>query len=278
VFRAVLEPENRGLAYLRLGARELWLLLLNVAGGILAALLIVAVCIAGFIVGVALWIGLQAAHVQPIWLGLAEVPVALGAILALLWIGARLSLAGPMTFAEKEFRLFESWSLTKGAGWKLLGLAVLLTLVMFAVVLIVEGLVIGGALATIGAPGVNGSSWRAFFAQPPEAIVHALTPWAVMTAVVGALVSGAIFAIALAPWAEAYRQISGGRGGGAAPAAAPPHAPSEGGHGAPADQHHAPPPAAAGHGGHDGAHGHGDGHGHGGHDDGHGHGHGHGGH
>ena len=248
VFRAVLEPENRGFAYLRLGGRELWLGLLNLVAGILAGFLIFAVVLAAAIVAVVLAVGLRAAQVQGPWIGLAEAPVVIAAVLVILWVCARFALAGPMTFAEREFRLFESWNLTKGIGWKLLGLAVLLSLVVLAFVAVFDGLLFGGALAAAGASGFHAEGLRSFFAQPPQTIVQTIGPWVAGAAVIGSFLTGAMFAISLAPWAEAYRKVAG------EPAAAPPPGP--------AFQDPASPPAPDdhGHGGHDEADGHDHGH------------------
>jgi hypothetical protein len=80
-----------------------------------------------------------------------------------MWFALKFALAAPMTFAEGRVRFFGSWSLTKGQGWTLFGLAWLMVLVLFGVSIgysIISGIIgaifTGGAItAVMSAPGAS---------------------------------------------------------------------------------------------------------------------------
>jgi hypothetical protein len=207
VFRAVLEPRNRGLAYLRLGARELWLVLVNFVTRVLAVILIMALAVAGLIIGFALNAVFEGQHLD--WATRSIVFVVLGLALAAVLVGVcvRFSMAWPMTFADGQFRLFESWGLTRGHGWKLFGLALLLAIISIVVVLVFEAVA-----AVFFILAVGGTHWDPFAAlqlmQTPQSL---LTPGFEVGLAVGGLVAayltGALYAITVAPWAAAYRGL-----------------------------------------------------------------------
>jgi hypothetical protein len=259
VFRAVLEPQNRSFAGLRLGAQELWLALLNLAAGILAVILILVIAVAGALVGLGLGAALRAANVDTPWLVLCEVAVGVVAVAVLLWVVLRFSLAGPMTFADREFRLFESWPVTKGQTLKLFGLVLLLILLMFAVEMVVGGVFFAVVLAGVGGSlaSFDHAHMQAFFMRPPQVWLQTLWPWIAVLAVVGSFLLAAVSAIFLAPWADVYRQLTSSRSTTPLAFAAEEAAPVA--HAEPAAPP-APPPESHDQGGHD-DHGHaGDGH------------------
>jgi hypothetical protein len=140
--------------------------------------------------------------------GLLIAAVGVGAIAAFLSICVRLSLAGPLTFKARQFRLFESWTMTKGHGWKLFGLALLSAVIVFALSLVVMALRGAVFFSLVGTNGfdparladlfVSGSWWRPF------------SPWFVAAVAVQAVVGTALLAILVAPWATAFRELGGG--------------------------------------------------------------------
>jgi hypothetical protein len=96
----------------------------------------------------------------------------------LIWLALRLSMAAPMTFADNQFRLFESWTLTKGQGWRLLGVACWSPAAGPRLELV------GGWCwrVLLAAGGLR--RWRtieaaveAFMAQPPLELLRDLWPW-----------------------------------------------------------------------------------------------------
>ena len=205
VYRAVLEPQRRGLAYLRIGRQEGWLTLLALCVWALAYFAIIPlelIVAAAVITGVLL---------KGYW-WLMGPAVGIVGVLVLLWAVARLSLAAPMTFADRNFRLFESWRLTRRNGWSLLGLGVVMVLLLVGLELLLVAVV-----AVVVAVVFAG---RAFDANQALAWLHGLsiqTPgqmavWLVPTGLVAAAVYGAFNAIAIAPWASAYQQLNKGPG------------------------------------------------------------------
>lgn len=158
VFRAVLEPENSRRWYMRFGAQEFWL-------GAVSAITSVMFMIAALaiIVPLAVLIGAFASTngdaATPIgWIAVGSA-LLFGVLLG--WVGIRLSLAYPMSFAERKFRLFESWAMTRGQAWRIfltylaaVGWA-LLVLLAFFVVLCVLMLIGGLVLAVFSGLGVS---------------------------------------------------------------------------------------------------------------------------
>jgi hypothetical protein len=273
VFRATLEPRNRGLLYLRIGPRELWLALLSFVIRILAGILLVVMALAGLAIGFGLNLVFEGQHVD--WVARNCAFVALGLLDLAIFIGicVRFSLAAPMTFAESNFRLFESWGLTRRHGWKLFALGFLVAVVSVVVVLAFEAVVFGVILLGVGGLHLDQATFQGFMQDPNKLWSSGVGEGAIVVALVAAYAFGGVFAVSLAPWAVAYRELlprapappAGGLFDAPAPApVAPPadhgHGHDDHGHAAPAhDDHGHAAPAHDDH-GHD-DHGHGD-HGH----------------
>lgn len=211
VFRAVLEPEKRGFFYLRLGMDELWQALVYLCFCVLFFIAAMLAIMAGAALGAMFWF-LGALAPEP-WSGVIQafgiVAVVLAALVALVWVALRLSLAAPMSFADRTFRFFESWSYTRGQGWRLFGLAILVGIVTLIIELVIAAVFWAALLGFGFSAGFDPEQIRAFFEQPPEALVAALAVPVVLIAVVGSLLTGALYAIVTAPWAVAYRQLGG---------------------------------------------------------------------
>jgi hypothetical protein len=130
-----------------------------------------------------------------------------GALVALgvsVWVFVRLSLAAPMTFAERKLRVFESWSLTRGHFWALFG-AYLIAFVMGLVVSLLGlaiffgvAVAVGGGVAAIS--GVFQPDFSSFAAY--------LTPLRIAYLIVNAGISALAYAILIAPGAVAYRELA----------------------------------------------------------------------
>lgn len=208
ICRAVLEPENDRAFYLRLGAQELWqglvLLVLYILLGVAMVVLMIPMIIIMVVMGVsAMGHGSNALAMIPVVLLFTL--IALG-VLLYLWL--RLSMALPMSFVHRQFRLFESWSFTKGNVLRLFGLGVLLTLVVLIAEMVVFTLlaVLGfGAFAAAG--GL--SKIQSFASQPPSAWLPTLAIWAIPVTVIFSAVVGYLMTFGLAPWADCYRQLAG---------------------------------------------------------------------
>ncbi len=126
VYRAVLRPEEKSFAYLKLSWDEARLFALSVI------VLLFFTLVSG---AYGLGLVLLAQTVEP----LREVITFLGSIggLALIvWLGVRLSLAGAMTFADRRIRLLAAWRQTRGQFWPLLWTLGLTIVFVFVVVIL----------------------------------------------------------------------------------------------------------------------------------------------
>ena len=210
VFRAILEPKASGLAHLRLGAQELWLALLFLVESVLAYIIVIIttmmVVLPAVIVGVAGGHGGQGAASGV----LTAVGLGFVAAAVLVWIALRLSMAAPMTFADRQFRLFESWSLTRGSAARLLGVGVLTVVIVLVLELVICGLVLCALFAAGGPPAWihDGKAVEAFIAQPPAELFRRVWPWLAAGGAVWSLVASGLFTIFCAPWAAAYRDLT----------------------------------------------------------------------
>jgi hypothetical protein len=207
VYRAVLEPERKAFAYLRVGLQELWVIASMLAlVVVLVAVLIAssaAVGLVGQAVGAGAWIG-----------GLILFLTSCGAIALVIWVALRLSLAAPMSFAERRFRLTEAWPLTHGQGWRLfgvaLGLASMILLIQMVLATLSQVMGLGSSLARI-------DDLRAFLANPAADLAH-MGPSLAGLALMQVLVSALSFTLWAAPFAEIYRELSAARAAPAKPA------------------------------------------------------------
>lgn len=206
VFRAILEPGRKGLAYLKLGAQEVWLFLVSLVLGVLAyvacmaAAIIVAICAA-----VAYFIGAQSSPGAGVGACiLVAGGLGLAAVGAVVWVALRLSMAGPMSFAERKFLLFESWTFTRGQALPLLAMVLLLVVILMALEAVLYA-VLGVGFLAFGAQLIP--RLQAMSGQPPEAFLRLIWPYAAAIAVIGSLLSGPATALVFAPWATAYREL-----------------------------------------------------------------------
>lgn len=211
VFRAVLRPEQSSFFSLRIGMDELWQGLMCLVMFILTVLLMFAAVTISLIVGGGLFLAASAAP-EP-WTGwvraLAIILCAGGGMFVVLWVLLRLSMAAPMTFAHKQFMLGESWSLTKGRTLQLFLMCLLLIVILMLVEAVIGAILVVGVMSAAGAGGLfQPGHLRAMFEQPANVWMSALAPWVIGLGFVGALLTGPLAAIFIAPWATAYKQIA----------------------------------------------------------------------
>jgi len=179
--RAELEPDAHKYAYMRAGAQEGWLLATSFVFWLVLVGANVAMAIPIAIVSAAASVGSIVSGAQ----GHPDFGMTAGAfgvqligrlIIAAvsIWLWLRLSLGVVMTYREREFRLFESWALTRGHVWRMF-LAMLLVVLMLLAIYIVFWV---ACLVTLGVTiaGVAGHDPKAFFSQPPSVWLGALTP------------------------------------------------------------------------------------------------------
>jgi hypothetical protein len=213
VYRAILRPDEAPATRLRLGGDELRLMLLSVIMGLVFLALTIALMIPIILVAVAVGIGSQS-HGEP-GAG-AVVGVVLGVLVGylvllagLVFFAVRLSLAGVMTFAERRLRVFDSWRLTRGRFWKLLGcylLTLLLIIPLYLVMLTVYG---GVTFAFMGGDAGRTISEiaRPDFSSVASYFSPARTIYLVLVSGLGAVIN----AVTYAPAAVVYRSLSGAK-------------------------------------------------------------------
>ncbi|HEX8661119.1 MAG TPA: hypothetical protein VF686_04570 [Brevundimonas sp.] len=200
VSRGVLNPSSDRFGYLRLGMDEVRVLVVTF---VLTLIMGFAAVIAFIALGVMIAAGKAAGDGPAAIAGLIGV---LAILCGFVWLSVRLSLAVPITVAEKRFAFFDSFALTKGRFWPLLGMAVL----AIVMVLLVEFL---SSIVTLPLGMISGlESWSLNADQDSEAVVAALdvtNPWVIAHALVEAVVAALTVGILYAPFAAAYRDIRG---------------------------------------------------------------------
>ena len=205
ICRAMLQPEDRAFAYLRLGVRELWVGLVMLTAGLMmgfgAVLGALALAIPLGIVGLV-------AHNPAIWPLLIVVGVVV-LVAGIVWVALRLCLAVPMTFAAGQFQLFESWAMTRGRVLSLLGVGLVAMAVMLAieVVLILLFCLVGFGVAAVGV-AQHWTSLSAAAVQSPAVVMRQILPWMASALAVLCLFMGAALAIVCAPFVSVYRSLS----------------------------------------------------------------------
>jgi hypothetical protein len=211
VYRAILRPDEAPATRLRIGGDELRLMLLSVIMGLVFAGLTIALMIPMVLVGVAVGVaGLS--HGEPgagamIGVVLVVMVSYLALLAGLVFFAVRLSLAGVMTFAERRLRVFESWRLTKGRFWKLLGCYLLVILLMIPVYLVMLTIYGGVTFAFMG-----GDAGRTIseLARPDFSSVAAyFTPARTLYLVLASGLGAVLNAVMYAPAAVVYRGLSG---------------------------------------------------------------------
>lgn len=200
VARGVLQPSGDRFGYLRLGMDEVRVLGVTIVLGIVMGL---AAVIGMAVLGVVF----MAADAAGAGAGAIVRLIGFCAFLcAFVWASVRLSLAVPITVAEKRFAFFDSFGVTRGRFWPLLGMAV----IVIVMVMVVQLLSVIVSLPLQVASGLE--DWTFGAGQDAEVIMAALdvtNPWVIGHAVVEAIVAALTVGILYAPFAAAYRDITG---------------------------------------------------------------------
>ncbi len=180
IYRRVLRPQDGGIAFIRFGGDELRLTIVNLILFSIGILFLI------FLTAFAAAVG-----------GLLGIISGFGLLLIMIWAGVRLLLSTAMTFAERRIAILDSWKLTEGQFWPLLGMT-FLAIIFYLIVWLVSTLVSAAFVALAGGQ---------------ELVAHptAMTPLAIfaflVTLVVQLLLP--IFQIVMiySPLAEAYREL-----------------------------------------------------------------------
>eukprot|EP01030_Chromulinospumella_sphaerica_P027081 gene27081-27316_t len=198
--RIVLRPLDRGFGWMKLGADEVRQAL---------ALLVVFVILVGvylLVVVAAAVLGAVAGMVSPILGGLVTVLAVLAAVGALIYVGVRLSMVSPATFATGRLDIGAAWALTRGRFGPLFG-AYVLSLVMALIV----GMVGTGAFFVVGMLIFGlGDTAKAVFEPDMTSMNTMFPPVNIAYYIWSAVVSGVTTVVAMTPAPTLYRQITGG--------------------------------------------------------------------
>ena len=195
--RVVLHPEEKAFGYLRLGMDEVRVFVVNLVLAVLAGIAgVVVFGIAGVLSGLAAAAAGDAA-------GLIVFVVLLAAVVFFIWLLVRFSLALPITVAEKKFAIFDSWNVTKGHVWGLIGMT-LIVIVMAIVVSILTSMII---LPLMFFSGVG--ELAAMEGADIGQILSAAGPAIVISLIYNGIISALMLAIFYSPYAAAYRDIRG---------------------------------------------------------------------
>jgi len=204
VFRAVLHPEQRSFGYLRIGAAELFLLLLVIGAYVV---FFIAVLVLAIPIAIVAAIGI-ASHAAGVGILLAVV-VSIGAVVAIGYVALRVSLVGPMTVDQGGFRLFDAWKLAKGHVGSLFLIGLCLAVLAIVLAIVLEVVLVAVGVGVLGAAAGGLGNLPTFFKQPLNAILPTLAPMLAVMALVFIPYAGCLMAIWAAPWARAYRDLTG---------------------------------------------------------------------
>ncbi|WP_420137708.1 hypothetical protein [Sphingomonas sp.] len=206
VFRAVMRPEERSFAYLRLGMDELRLLaavLIIMVGGYLVFLILaVIIGFIGGIVGQAA--GLSAGLAIGVLLGLAL-------LVASIWVGVRLSVFGPLTILRRKIAIGSAWSLTRGAFWPLFGAYVIIGLILCFVYGLVFTVQMGSLFSDMANPNDPAAALRIAEWQAAQ-YGSPFSAWGFFSVILQAIIGGAALALQAGSTAIAADRLVGGGG------------------------------------------------------------------
>lgn len=201
VARGVLDPRAGGFGYLRLGMDEVRVGVVTLVLSLLSIAMALGLI---FVVGIAA--GLAQASGSGVAV-LVAVAVALAGVALAVWLTVRLSLAVPITVAEKRIAIFDSFAVTRGRFWPLLGMAILTAVmvliigILSSIVTMPMGVMSGLEPWSLGSSAAEVAAMRARF--------DLSNPWVITSALVEAVVYALTVGVMYAPFAAAYRDITG---------------------------------------------------------------------
>jgi hypothetical protein len=201
--RAVMRPAESWFGYLRLAADELrqlglFVILIALALGFYVVVLIVAGLVVG-VLGAALGAGAQAS------VGVLLAVLLPVLICAFIYLGVRLSLASPITFATGRVNVLGSWTMTRRRFWPLFGTY----LIAFALSLVVSVLVLAIALVAVAVLGGGVQALGPAMQPDTSSLTAVLTPWRLVYLAISAIGAALTTPITLCPPAAIYQSLTG---------------------------------------------------------------------
>jgi hypothetical protein len=202
IARSVLHPEKSAFGYLRLGMDEVRVAVVVLVLGILFNII-------GFVGYMAVL--LLAGGASAIGDGGYPGGVGLFGMLGMLlvygvmwWLMARLSLAVPITVAEKKFAFFDSFKMTEGHTLKVIGMAILAGVMAIVVAFLVWIIAVAIFLAV-------GSTvdWQSLEMAGFGEVIRVAGPMIALGVVIYAVYAALMLVVMLAPFSAAYRDLKG---------------------------------------------------------------------
>jgi hypothetical protein len=200
ITRSVVRPSESSFGYLRLGMDEVRVFLVVLVLTLLLYVVYVA-CVLGVVIT-----AVVAGMIGEGWAWLAAAVAVLAAIALMVWLAVRWSLAVPITVAERRMAFFDSFALTRGRFWPLLGMAII-AIVMVIVIFLLTMLVTAPINMMAGF-----NMFSAMENDDPGALFEMYTlsnPWIVASALASAVVNSLVAGVWYAPFAAAYRDLKG---------------------------------------------------------------------
>ena len=199
VSRAVLSAGSGSFGNIRLGMDELRVFIVTLVICILTAIVATVAFVLAAVIG-----GVAIAAMEG-WGGLVMALAMLAAGAFVIWLCVRWSLAVPITVAEKRFAIFDSFSLTKGRFWPMLGMALIAGVMALVITLLAS--VVSWPLSMMGGMSMFGNMGE----DPVEMMRNfdPTSPWMLASAVVNAIVYALTVAVVYAPFTAAYTGIKG---------------------------------------------------------------------
>lgn len=198
VVRAVVTPAQSRFGYLRIGMDELRVVgVVLVLGLLLGVAYFAMALVVGVVAGISAAAGGGALYIL---VGVAVI----AAICALIWAAVRLSLAVPITVAEKRFALFDSFALTKGRFWSLLGMIIIVGVMCMLIALLSSAVMLPFTFMTGGMERLVQME-----GQDLQAILAAAAPAVIAWVIVNSVTSALMLAVIYAPFSVAYLALKG---------------------------------------------------------------------
>jgi len=203
-YRAVLFPEQQRFFYLRVGMDELRLLgtmLILVVGGIVLTLLF------GLVLGLA--VGLIAMALGAAGSALISFLTFVLFVGGWIFLGVRLSLAGPLTILQRKVIIGPSWRATRGNFWRLFGAYLVIILLLTIVYGVVAFVQMGSILPDMMRPTDPAAHARVLAWQAAH---YSLSASGLIAAVVGSIIGSVAVALQAGGTAVATAQLLDRRG------------------------------------------------------------------
>jgi len=203
VYRLIFRHDDTRFGYLRLGMDEVRLMAVT---AIMVLVFIGAMVGAIFIVGLIL--GLLSL-VIPNALTALQFPAFVAILGIVFFVMVRFSLAPVATFAERRIVVFESWGLTRGHVWQLLGAYALAVACIFVILALVMTIFIFIAAAILIAQGGQFADAWEVIKPKGTSLTDYLSVWIVAYMLVNSVFGALSNAVLAAPGAVAYRALHG---------------------------------------------------------------------